>query len=287
MLRRVDRILLVVREPEAAARVWGGLLGAEPVREGGLEAWRAHRTVLQAGDSEIELLRPTGPGPAADHLAAWGEGLFAAGFAVDDPAALRARLAQTGARWTEEGEQLFIEPEETNGLRTVVSRRVERERVGHIDWIYEITHLVRSWKDAAARHAELFGLDAQRFSEITSENFGYTGTLTLFEPPARLDRVEVVEITDAERAMGRFFRKRGPGIYMCYCECSEIPALLERLRSRGDRFTLPPNDPDPSNLWIHPSALSGVLLGVSAPQHAWTWSGRPELARAAGRRWDQ
>jgi hypothetical protein len=279
---------VVVREPQAAARVWGAVLGAEPVREEGLEAWRAHRTVLQAGDTEIELLSPTGPGPAADHLEAWGEGLFAAGFAVDDPAALRGRLAQIGARWTEEGEQLFIEPEETNGLRTVVSRRVERERVGHIDWIYEITQLARSWKDAAARHVELFGLDAQNFSEITSDNFGYTGTLTLFEPPARLDRVEVVEITDPESAMGRFFRKRGPSIYMCYCECPDIPALLERLRSRGDRFTAARDDPNPPNLWIHPTVLTGVLLGVSAPQHAWTWSGRPELAaRAAGRRWDQ
>ena len=278
MLRRVDRVLLVVRDPADAAEVWGAVLGAEPVREGGLEAWRAHRTVLQAGDSEIELLSPTGPGPAADHLAAFGEGLFAAGFAVADPAALRARLAQVGARWTEEGEQLFLEPEETNGLRAVLSRHVERERVGHIDWIYEITHLTRSWKEAAARHAELFGLDASRFSEITSENFGYTGTLTLFDPPARLDRIEAVEITDSKGAMGRFFRKRGPGIYMCYCECPDTGALIERLRRRGARFTAPEDDPSPPNLWVHPTALTGVLLGVSAPHHAWTWSGRPELA---------
>lgn len=278
MLERVDRILVVVRDTDEAVATWGHLLGAEPVREGAVESLRAHRTVLQAGDSEIELLRPSGAGPAADHLAAWGPGLFAAGFGVADLGAMRAHLARVGARWTEEGDQLLLDGEETRGLRTVLSQRAERPAIGHISWIYEITHLVHSWKEGADRHVELFGLDPRRFSPITSQEFGYTGTLTLFDPPSRLDRIEVVEITDPARAMGRFFRKRGPSPYMCYCECPDMPALLGRLRERGARFTAPPDDPDPPNLWVHPTALTGVLLGVSRPMHAWTWSGRPELA---------
>jgi catechol 2,3-dioxygenase-like lactoylglutathione lyase family enzyme len=278
MVQRVDRILVVVPDSVAATETFGSVLGAEPVREDSVESLRAHRTVLQAGDSEIELLRPTGPGPAADHLGAWGPGLFAAGFSVADPGAARARLADQGVRWTEEGEQIFIEREETRGLRVVLSPAVEREPCGHIRFIYEITHLVRSWKEGADRHTELFDLDPSRFCEITSAQFGYTGSLTLFDPPARLDRIEVVEVTDPASAMGRFFARRGESVYMCYCETDDTGALLERLRSRDARFTAPADDPAPPNLWVHPSAMCGVLLGVSRTNHAWTWSGHPELA---------
>ena len=84
MLKRVDRIQVVVRDPIRAAEAWEAILGTRVVREGAVESLRAHRTVLRAGRSEIDLLQPTGPGPAADRLGAWGEGLFAAGFAVEN-----------------------------------------------------------------------------------------------------------------------------------------------------------------------------------------------------------
>ena len=278
MLKRLDRIQVVVRDPVRTAEAWEAILGARVVGEGAVESLRAHRTVLRAGQSEIDLLQPTGPGPAADRLGAWGEGLFAAGFAVEDLAAMRERLAGFGARWTEEGDQIYLDPEETHGLRMVLCSEIEREAVGHVRWIYEVSHLVRSWKEGSDRHAELFALDPSRFSEITSELYGYTGMLLLFDPPARLDRIELCEVTDPEKAMGRFFRRRGEGLYMCYCECDDMAALMDRLRSRGAAFTAPPDQAAPPNLFVHPSALSGVLVGVSRTRYAWTWSGRPDLA---------
>jgi catechol 2,3-dioxygenase-like lactoylglutathione lyase family enzyme len=282
MLERLDRIQAVVRDPVPAAEAWYALLGAEPVREEASETLRAHLTVLQAGDTEIELLRPTGPGPAADRLGAWGEGLFGVGFSVADLAAMRERLAAQGARWTEEGERLFVDPDETHGLRVVIGPRFARKPVGHVRWVYEVTHLVKSWKEGTGRHAELFGLDSTRFSEITSELYGYTGMLLLFDPPSRLDRIEICEITDPDRPMGRFFGRRGEGIYMCYCECDDTQAMLERLRSRGVQHTAPRGEVDPPNLFVHPSGLHGVLLGISRTHYAWTWSGRPDLAHGPG-----
>jgi hypothetical protein len=278
MLERVDRIQVLVRDPGETAEAWRHILGAEVDREGAVETLCAHRTVLRAGDSEIELLLPTGPGPAADAIGAWGEGLFAAGFAVRDLAAMRERLARSGVRWTEEGEQIFLDAEETGGLRIVLSPLRERDAVGHIRHIYEATHLVPSWKQAMERHTELFGLDPERFSEITSEAFGYTGTLLLFDPPARLDRIELCEITDPSRPMGRFFTRRGPSLYMCYCETDDTGGMVERLKEIGPRYTAPPEEAEPNNLFVHPTALGGVLLGVSRTNWAWTWSGRPELA---------
>ncbi len=279
MLKRVDRIQVAVRDSERAAEPWRALLGAEPVREGAVESLRAHRTVLQLGASEVELLAPTGPGPVADFLGAWGGGIFAAGFSVGDLGAMRERLVDAGVRWTEEGEQIFVDGAETEGLPAVLGPMAERSPVGALRGLYEVTHLVRSWKQTQETHTRIFGLEPDRFSELESEGYGYTGTLLLFDPPARLDRIELSEITQPEKAMGRFFARRGPSIYMCYAECDDMAALVERLRSTGARFAVPSGDADPPNLFVHPSSLGGVLLGVSRTHHAWTWSGRPELAK--------
>jgi hypothetical protein len=285
VLKRVDRIQVVVPDLDRATEVWGSLLGAAPVTEGALETFRSHRRVLRLGEGAVELLRPTGPGPAADHLAAWGEGLFAAGFAVEALAPLRDRLAACGAHWTEEGSQLFLDPSETRGLRIVVTPSPGRSsgagataesgavRGSLIRHLYEVSHLVRGWKEARDRHVELFGLDAARFRDIRSEPYGYTGQLLLFDPPARLDRIELCEIEDPEKAMGRFFRRRGESLYMCYAECDDMAALLARLRDRRARVAVPSGKDDPPNLFIHPKSLTGVLLGVSRTGHAWAWSG--------------
>lgn len=282
MLERVDRIQVAVREAAEAASTWRDLLGARRVREDAVESLRSHRTVLRLGASEVELLAPTGPGPVADHLGAWGEGIFAAGFATPDLGAMRQRLADSGVRWTEEGEQILLEPSETRGLGCALTGSSPLEPAGVLRGLYEVTHLVRSWKQAAEAHARVFGLDPARFCEISSEQFGYTGTLLLFDPPRRLDRIELAEITDSSRPMGRFFRRRGESIYMSYAECDDMAALVRRLRERGALFDAPAGEADPSNLFIHPKSLTGVLLGVSRTAHAWTWSGRPELARASG-----
>jgi catechol 2,3-dioxygenase-like lactoylglutathione lyase family enzyme len=278
VLRAVDRVQVVVRDLEAAADVWERLLGARADREDALETFRSRRLVLHLGESEVELLCPTGPGAAADHLAAWGEGLFSAGFGVEALAPIRDRLAACGARWTEEGDQLFLDPSETRGLRTVVTVQAPHEPAGRLRGLYEASQLVRSWKDARERHVELFGLDSERFHEIRSEQYGYAGELLLFDPPARLDRIELCEITGPEKAMGRFFQRRGESLYMCYAECDDVRGLLAHLKSEGARVDSPVRTDDPPNLFLHPKSLTGVLLGVSRTQFAWTWSGRPELA---------
>lgn len=279
MLERVDRLQLAVREIGAARDTWRALLGAEPLREDTVESLRARRAVLRLGDSELELLAPSGSGPVAEYLDTWGPGIRAAGFSCSDLGAQRERLLDAGVRWIEEGDQLLLDARDTDGLACVLSPPATREPAGLLRGLYEVTHVVRSWKRTRDRHAQLFGLDLARASEIQSENYGYTGTLLLFDPPRRLDRIELSEITDPERAMGRFFRRRGESIYMSYAECDDMAALVERLRARGARFAAPPDQPDPPNLFIHPSATGGVLLGVSRTNHAWTWSGRPELAR--------
>lgn len=278
MLERVDRLQLAVRDRSEAAGAFHDILGAETVREDRLRVLNADRTVVQAGESEFELLQPAGDGPVAQHLERWGEGIFAAGFSTRDVGAVSRQLREAGVRHQEEGGQLFIDADQTRGMRMVISESAPKQRVGLITWLYEVTNIVEDHKEAAAFYAGAFGLDTSRFSPIRSEEFGYAGTLTLFDPPARLDRIELTQITQPSLAMGRFFARRGPSVYMCFVETDDVSAIQRRLESRGARFAAATREG--GSIFIHPTALHGMLMGVSVTNMAWTWSGRPELARA-------
>jgi hypothetical protein len=278
MLTRVDRIQVTATDRRKAAEHWRRLLEAELVRDDVLKGLGARRSVLRAGTSEVEILDPDGSGPVAEHLSAGGGGLFAVGFAAPDLDAVRARLDAQGIEREAEGGQLFIDGEQLGiaGLRVVVSQHREREPAGLLSHLYEATHLTPDFAAAAADLARRFALDASHFVPISSERYGYTGTLTLFDPE-RLDRIETVTTTTHEKTMGRFFQRRGPCLYMAYAESDQVGAIRERLLAQapadwtGDR-----EGPAPDGLFIHPKALGGMLLGVSRTTFAWTWSGSPE-----------
>ena len=82
--------------------------------------------------------------------------------------------------------------------------------------------------------------------------------------------------------MGRFFARQGPSLYMFYAE-----AATRRRCASDCSSTRPKHGPArasgaaPDNLFVHPQALHGVLLGVSRESVAWTWSGHPERVRPA------
>jgi catechol 2,3-dioxygenase-like lactoylglutathione lyase family enzyme len=282
MLTRVDRIQLAVRDRAAAEETFQNLLGARKVREDSSDLLQAARSVMQAGISEFELLEPQADGPVQAHLDRWGEGLFAAGLSTPNVSAVCGRLSTAGVSWRDEGEQVYVEPDQTAGMRVVLTRDAERTPVGHITWLYEVTNIVDDHEAAARFYAEAFGLDAGRFCPITSEQYGYTGQLLLFDPPARLDRIELTQITDPSLAMGRFAAKRGQSIYMCYAETADVAALARTLDEHSARWAGRTDIENPEGLFIHPSALHGMLMGVSRTNLAWAWSGRPELARTAG-----
>jgi len=215
-----------------------------------------------------------------DFLAKWGGGLFGVGFSVDDTEAAARHFSKVDVRFEQSGRQLFLDPAATFGMRTTISKHQDRKAVGAIRWTYETTNVVADWKAAADRYAKIFALDASKFSPITSKEYGYTGTLTLFNPPERLDRIEISQISDYNLAMGRFHRKRGDSLYMFFAESDDVQAIADRLTALGARFQ--PNRPDEAGLgglFIHPTAFLGVLVGISRTGNAWLWSGDPGRAK--------
>ena len=134
---------------------------------------------------------------------------------------------------------------------------------------------------AARTIASVFELEPRNFVPIRSEPFGYEGTLAFLDAD-RLDRIETVTPFDRTKTMGRFFARQGPCLYMFYAEARDTAALRARLEEHAPAaWTGPRDGPAPDNLFVHPQALHGALLGVSRESVAWTWSGRPERVRPA------
>jgi catechol 2,3-dioxygenase-like lactoylglutathione lyase family enzyme len=279
MLSYVDRIQLVVPDRSVAVQRWQALFGAEQIAEDGSRFLNAHRTTVQAGRSLFEFLEPAGPGPIQDFRDRWGQGLYGVGFSTPDLGVFARHLDSQRVSFEHEGDALLMDRAATAGMPTVVVEDKAREPVGHIRCLYEVTNPVRDWQDTAARYTRIFGLDPTCYSPIKSELYGYAGTLTLFNPPDRLDRIEITQ-TFGDGAMDRFHQRRGPALYMCYIETDDVAALAGRLRSNHLRFTDSEDRPPETGLFIHPSALFGMLMGVSRTNYAWVWSGRPELAGA-------
>lgn len=92
-----------------------------------------------------------------------------------------------------------------------------------------------------------------------------------------LDRVDRIQMAVAEAApAARVFQDI---LYMCYAETDDVDAIIRRLGRHHTRFTPRGGDAltERDGLWIHSSARSGLLLGISRTTVAWEWSGRPEL----------
>ncbi len=283
MLDRCDRVQIAVHDAAKASQRYKQLLGCEVKRRERSRYLDAKRTILAVGESEFELCEADGAGRTQDFLARRGEGLMTAGYCTADPDGMMKRWEGLGLPFERDDEQLYLGGDVTFGLPMVISQSTYRPRVGPVSFLYETTNTLKTdWRRAAALYAGLFGLDPARFSAIGSERFGYVGTLTLFDPPNRLDRIELSQVTDEVHAMGRFVKKHGDSLYMCYVETHDWPAIRGRLLEANAHYTPRGSDPvtDPDGGWVHPKELHGLLLGISRTGLAWEWSGREELVPA-------
>jgi hypothetical protein len=274
VLTRIDRIQVVTPEIAPTASQWGRLLGAEHDGDDAVAALGARRSRYRLGDGFIEFLEPDGAGAVADALATRGGAhIFAAGAASADVDELVLRFVERGHKVAVEGGQAFLDADATggHGLRLVVSPEDDLPAVGAVDFLYEVTNLVGNADAVAAQYADALGLHPTAFVPIESSAYGYGGSLTLFNPD-RLHRFEVITPHDRSKTMGRYFEKFGESLYMCFAESSQLTTVAERCRE----FEAPHTPVGDHTLFVHPAALGGVMLGLSKPTYAWTWSGHPE-----------
>lgn len=285
MLKEIDRVQLLVPDAAAAAARWQALLGAEEDGRDNVRALAARRVTLRLGTSVVEILEPDGAGRADAALRARGRAhLYAAGVSAPELDRLARHLEARGTPVTAENGQLFLALEvEGREVPFVVSPVAERTPAGDVSFLYEATLLVRDVPGTVALFVGAFGLDAAGFEPIASDVFHYAGTLMLFDPEA-LHRFEIISPTDPGTTMGRYFARAGVSYYMAFCESARLCDIEARAQAMGAGLTVERPEgrrPDqtPDQMWLHPPALGGMMLGLSRPSMAWSWSGYPERVR--------
>jgi hypothetical protein len=259
MLERTDRLALAVRDADPAIETFRQIFETQVVGDVADVEAAARRVTLQWGQDQLELMQPTGDGPVATFLEQKRRGLFSGGFSLADPAKLAGRLEREGVRVHDQGGDRFVVfPDDLGGAGVILNKRVERERVGLADKIWQITYAVPKLEEAVERYTHLFDLGDDFTNFYPSDLYGYDGAITWFDArdAGLLDSLEYLEPTDDTKAVARFVSNTGPGIYMASIETDQIPEIERRVSSTGPGW-----DGTSFGGFIHPRRLHGLLLG--------------------------
>ena len=188
--------------------------------------------------------------------------LLAGGFALADPAELAGRLERAGIRVHEQsGDRFVVFPDDLRGTGVILSRRLERPRVGLSDKIWQITYAVDALDASLDAYTEIFGLGECFTNRYEHPGYGYVGAITWFEARdgGLLDSLEYLEPTDPSKAVARFVRRCGSGIYMASIESDDIHEIRRRVTSTGSGW-----DGADFGGFIHPRRLHGLLRGLTS-----------------------
>jgi methylmalonyl-CoA epimerase len=122
-----------------------------------------------------------------------------------------------------------------------------------------IDHLgiaVRSIDDALAFWQSQLGMDVSLRETVAAEK------VTVAMLPAGGPRVELLEPTERDSAIGRFLDKRGEGLHHVAFLVPDLAATVERLRASGARLLNEPRRGAGGHLYvfIHPASSGGVLV---------------------------
>lgn len=258
---QTDRVSLVVEDADGIEASFRAIFDTEIVGDELDQVVVARRVTLQWGHDQVELLEPTGEGPASRFLGGGRSGLFAAGIAMGDPGPLAARIEGRGIPVHEQGpDRYLVLPEDCRGTGIILSRKAERPRIGLADSIWQFTYAAADLDEMEAFYIDLLDLSEFFTSRYHSDLFGYDGGITWFDARdgAPLDSIEYLEPTDADKALARFVERNGSGIYMCAIQTDEIPEIRARVEAIGPGWT----GAGDLGGYIHPMRLGGMLLGL-------------------------
>jgi methylmalonyl-CoA/ethylmalonyl-CoA epimerase len=123
-IKRIDHIAIVVEDIDAALGFWRDTLGLPLDHLQDVPEQQSIVAFLPSGESEVELVKPTGDSGAARFLQKRGPGMHHICFEVDDVKAFLVKLIEKGVRLINETPQVgadgkkmaFIHPESTYGV---------------------------------------------------------------------------------------------------------------------------------------------------------------------------
>jgi catechol 2,3-dioxygenase-like lactoylglutathione lyase family enzyme len=125
------RAAVAVHDLESAIDLYQRRLGLELVRQDKFTRLSARRATFKIGASNIDLLTPESAGPTQQTLVEIGEGLLEVNLAVKDLHQTRSFLAQRNISFELDAAgpgTLLISPQETPGLRIILTNQNEKPR---------------------------------------------------------------------------------------------------------------------------------------------------------------
>jgi len=125
--------------------------------------------------------------------------------------------------------------------------------------MFSIDHLGVAVKSLAAAKEFYQALGLEAVGEETVEHEKVKVAML----PVGESRIELLEATSADSAVGRFIAKRGEGLHHVALRVPDLAGTVERLKQRGVRFITEEIKVGAGGhlyVFLHPSATGGVLL---------------------------
>jgi hypothetical protein len=271
MLRRINRLLVAARDLEETAAAFRRVLGLGGGRRLEIPDVGAASVVMALGDAWVQVLQPVAEGPVARFLQERGPGIYGLGVEVSSLADTRLRAEQCGrqAHPLHLGDQELVcfKREQLPGLTLWVSEAGSGPEPADVSTpflgVWRATNLVEDRDEGAAVYEGLFGRpDAGE--ACRNDRYGFLGRLLQFGSSPGADGIAVAQVHHAGSAMGRFWRRHGPGVYMVTLDTDEeLRRVYRALVERDVRYAHDESAPE-RLLYIHPSELSGCFVAVSA-----------------------
>ena len=132
----------------------------------------------------------------------------------------------------------------------------------HLGPVDHIGIAVQDLEEGKRLYGEVFGLKLVFEEEVPTERV----KVAAYDGGGM--RLELLCSTDPEGPIGRFVKKRGPGIHhVCY-RVDDVAAVLKHLQARGLRTLddVPRSGAGGCQVaFIHPKSAGGVLVEISQP----------------------
>ncbi len=122
--------------------------------------------------------------------------------------------------------------------------------------VIELSVVVRDLEQAIETYTKRFGLRVHHRGE--SKEFGFKNAIL----PTGVGHIELLQPTDATKAVGKFLETHGEGVYLVGFDVKDIPGAVAHLKAQGVRV----DDRRPDIAWVHPRDAHGVFVELRKPE---------------------
>jgi Glyoxalase/Bleomycin resistance protein/Dioxygenase superfamily len=268
MVRRINRVLVAVRDLDEGGAAFAQTLGLGRGRRYDVPDVGAISEALPLGDAWVQLLQPVADGPVARFIQQHGQGIYGLGIEVASLADSRLRVEQCGRQAHPlrlgDNELLCLKREQLPGLTVWITESGSgpepADTVSPYLGIWQATNLVEDRDGAAALYEGLFGRP-QREQSFRQDSYGYLGRTLYYGVSPGADSLEIAQVHRTQTAMGRFWQRHGPSLYMVTVDTNDMAAVRRGLDERGVRYAAEPAA-GYNVAYVHPSALAGCFVGI-------------------------